>query len=372
MPTEGSGGNTDDEDAIISRTITEYTNDRVTTIGNYAFNSCANLKSVNFTACTSIGISAFGFCKNLKSVNFPVCTTISNTAFGYCYSLTSVSFPACTTMGVYAFSQCSGLKSVNFPVCTTIGGHAFARCSSLTSVNFPACTSIDTSTFLSCANLTTVSFPACTTIGSYAFQSCSSLTSVSFPVCTSIQGMAFAYCSSLTSVNLPVCTSISTNAFSKCYRLSSITLGASKVCTLGGSNAFSSTPYKGYSTYFSGTPYIYVPASLVNSYKTATNWTYFSNYIVAVDETPGDDSNEIITFFIRGATYQAEEGMTWGEWVDSEYNTLGLVIANGCPALQIAGVSYDYIYMLDETDDTYIDVYDSDVIINEYEYLLTT
>ena len=28
----------------------------------------------------------------------------------------------------------------------------------------------------------------------------------------------------------------------------------------------------------------------------------------------------IITFTVNRTEYQAEEGMTWGEWVDSEYN----------------------------------------------------
>ena len=31
------GGNTDIEDSIITKTLTEYTNSRVSTIGNYAF-----------------------------------------------------------------------------------------------------------------------------------------------------------------------------------------------------------------------------------------------------------------------------------------------------------------------------------------------
>ena len=32
---------------------------------------------------------------------------------------------------------------------------------------------------------------------------------------------------------------------------------------------------------------------------------------------------KMINFTVAGASYQAEEGMTWGEWVDSEYNTDG-------------------------------------------------
>lgn len=34
-----------------------------------------------------------------------------------------------------------------------------------------------------------------------------------------------------------------------------------------------------------------------------------------------NSSPNIITFTIMDIEYQAEEGMTWGEWVDSKYNT---------------------------------------------------
>ncbi len=32
-------------------------------------------------------------------------------------------------------------------------------------------------------------------------------------------------------------------------------------------------------------------------------------------------SANLITFTVDGVTYQAEEGMTWAEWCESEYNT---------------------------------------------------
>jgi hypothetical protein len=37
----------------------------------------------------------------------------------------------------------------------------------------------------------------------------------------------------------------------------------------------------------------------------------------------------LISFTIDGTTYQAEEGMTWAEWVESEYNTVGAHVSNG-------------------------------------------
>jgi len=165
---------------------------------------------------------------------------------------------------------------------TSIGDAAFFNCSSLTTVSFPACTTIGSSAFTSCSSLTTVSFPACTTIGSSAFTSCKSLTTASFPACTTIGSSAFAYCLNLTTASFPKCTYIGSYAFRGCIRLKSFYLTNSSIATLANSNAFSSTPIGGYSTTAGTYGSIYVPASLLASYKAATNWTYFSSRFVGV------------------------------------------------------------------------------------------
>ena len=234
------GDNTEIEDAMISGNISgAYMNDRITILRFGAFASCSKLTVVNFPECTSIGSSAFGSC----------------------YSLTTVSSPKCTQIGSYAFANCSNLTTASFPKCTSIGSGAFRMCS----------------------NLTTVSFPACTSIGSYTFANDKSLTTASFPVCTTMGGCAFQNCYRITTVSFPAAISIGSSAFQSCWTLSSLTLGASTVCKLSNSNAFSSTPYVGYSNNFSGTPYIYVPSSLIASYQSATNWTYFSSYFSAIE-----------------------------------------------------------------------------------------
>ena len=240
---EASGGggvvDTSMEDGLISRTLTSYTNSRV----------------------TSIGISAFYYCANL----------------------TTVSFPAVTTIGGYAFYSCSNLTTVNFPVVTSIGTSAFEYCTNLTTVSFPAAATISSNAFRYCTSLTTVSFPAATNIGSYAFYNCTKLITASFPAATTIGSHAFRYCSNLTTANFPAATTINNSVFCSCHRLSEIYLTGDSVCALSNSNAFSSTPFAGYSAYFSGTPRIYVPRSLVTSYKAAINWTYFSSMIIGLE-----------------------------------------------------------------------------------------
>ena len=45
------------------------------------------------------------------------------------------------------------------------------------------------------------------------------------------------------------------------------------------------------------------------------------------DTGDGEEAN-LITFTIDGTEYQAEEGMTWADWVDSDYNTVGATLEN--------------------------------------------
>ena len=118
-----------------------------------------------------------------------------------------------------------------------------------------------------------------TSIGVYAFYFCQSLTSVHFPAVTSIGYHTFNFCQSLTSADFPAVTSIDDEeVFNLCRNLTSLILRVTtQVCTLSNTNAFNNTPIK------SGTGYIYVPAALVDSYKTATNWTTYANQFRALE-----------------------------------------------------------------------------------------
>ena len=90
---------------------------------------------------------------------------------------------------------------------------------------------------------------------------------------TIIGSNAFARCTSLTSVSFPAATYIGSSAFYYCSKLSKIYLTASSVCMLASTNAFFSTRIS------SNKGSIFVPSSLVASYKAATNWAFFSNRI---------------------------------------------------------------------------------------------
>ena len=263
--------------------LTEVSIPKAKSIGMYAFYSCSGLTSVSFPEATSIGHYAFESCSSLISVSFPKATSMGWEVFGDCSSLTEVSIPNVTDINSNAFQSCSSLTNVSFPKATSISSYAFKSCSSLTEiteVSFPEVTSIGDYAFQYCSGLTSVSFPKATSIGNKAFQSCRSLTEVtevSFPVATSIGERAFAFCSGLTSVSFPVATSIDDYAFNSCSGLTTIYVGTESdtVCTLSHTNAFNNC---------TNLTNIYVPYSLVDIYKSATNWSSFASKIKAIEQ----------------------------------------------------------------------------------------
>ena len=183
----------------------------------------------------------------------------------------------------YAFNS-TDITEANFPVCTSIRNSAFQNCIKLTTVSFPSCTSIGNSAFYNCTSLTTVSFPSCTSIGNSAFYYCTSLTTVSFPSCITIGNGIFQNCNKLTTVSFPSCTSIGANVFYNCQSLSALYLNSvSKVTTLNNANAFTNTPISN-STYLGYFGSIYVPLSLVDAFKSASNWVTYANRITAIPE----------------------------------------------------------------------------------------
>ena len=130
--------------------------------------------------------------------------------------------------------------------------------------------------------MSTITNDEATIIADGVFANCLFLTSVDFPVCTSIGSNAFYYCSSLTEVSFPACKSIYSSAFTNCKNLSKVYLTSTSVASLLSISAFTSTPMSN-STYLGYFGSIYVPANLLNSYKTATRWSAYSSRFVAIE-----------------------------------------------------------------------------------------
>ena len=213
-----------------------YVGKNVTSIGDYAFNSCYSLASI--TIPTGV-------------------TSISNSAFQNCYSLASITIPTgVTSIGTNAFHACSSIASITIPTgVTSIGNSAFDYCYSLTSITIPT---------------------GVTSIGTNAFKSCYSLASITILTgVTSISNSAFQNCYSLVSITIPTgVTSIGTNAFNACYGMRYYDFSAcTAIPTLPSTNVFNNIP---------SDCQMLIPSSLYNNWKSATNWATYANYMVSV------------------------------------------------------------------------------------------
>lgn len=159
---------------------------------------------------------------------------------------------------------------------TSIYSNAFRACLSLTSVEIPeGITSIGEAAFYACYALSELSLPSSlTTIGANAFYSCSSLPEIQIPEgVAAINANTFKKCELLTGVELPsTITSIGGSAFDSCSALETLTIKATTPPSLTAS-ALSGVP---------ATISIQVPASAVDAYKAATNWSTYADNIEAI------------------------------------------------------------------------------------------
>lgn len=186
-------------------------------------------------------------------------TSIGDNAFEYCYSLTSIAMPSSvTSINIDAFWSCRLLASITIPnSVTSISEEVFVNCHSLASIAIP---------------------DGVTSIGSYAFESCYSLHSIAIPDgVTTIAAYVLQSCKSLTSITIPsIIISINGNAFDGCYSIIKYDFSSAiTVPTLRYTTAF---------TDINGICKIVVPDALYNSWRTATNWTTYANYIYKASE----------------------------------------------------------------------------------------
>lgn len=193
----------------------------------------------------------------IKTYKSEEVATIPTYAFYGCNSLETIELPACKTINTACFTNCTSLKSIDFPNCTSIGGTVFRGCTSLTNVNMPLVTGSSTYSFADCSSLKDIRLPQIATVGGAMFQNCPLLEYAYLPNATSIGAMAFQDCASLSSVVIEQ---------------------TARLCTLAATTAFAGTPIA------SGTGFIYVPDTLVDEYKTVTNWSTYASQIKPLSE----------------------------------------------------------------------------------------
>ena len=117
-----------------------------------------------------------------------------------------------------------------------------------------------------------------TSIGSNAFSGCSALTEVVLPNVLNVDASAF-YNSGLEKADFHKVTSIGSTAF-QYSRLQTLIIRSPEVAAIYNAYIFTSTPIA------SGNGYIYVPAALIDSYKSATNWSTHASAFRAIEDYP--------------------------------------------------------------------------------------
>ena len=195
-------------------------------------------------------------------------------------SITSFIDDELTAIDIYSFRGCNELQEVSLPLVTELPDAAFHGCSKLTAFDFSNVIKIGVETFYACG-----------------------LTEVYGPIIRSLGGTTFQHCSSLVKATLPKVTSIETYTFSDCYSLSSLVVGTelddeTAICRLGGTSSLPSS-----------IDAIYVPYNLVDSYKTATNWSTFADKIQAYDVPVSCQSLTITADNV--AAYQTSTTIHW-------------------------------------------------------------
>ena len=283
--------------------VASISSSSVTSVGNYAFNGCSALTSIDLPQLTTIGNYSFQQCTGLTTLNLPV-ITINQNAFYRCTNLTSISLPNCTSIAGSAFrntSVPSGVELiVNLPECTSLGNYAFGY-SPVKSVSIPKIQTLGQNVFDRCTNLTSITIPSTVSGSLYGLcYGCTNLQSVTLSdgiTSISNMGSSFYNCSSLTSITVPGTVTALQTTFYGCTSLTSVTF-TGHVAQVGAQSFYNCTNCLVYDfSHCTSVPrlmstnafyginenaQIRVPAALESEWKTEANWFSFESYIVGV------------------------------------------------------------------------------------------
>lgn len=243
-------------------------------------------------------------------------TSIGDREYYSDQTITDFELPVCKTIGSEAFAN-SSLKYINAPMCTNIGNSAFFNCNEMAGerLDFSGVTVIGERAFEGCDNwsgsVPSAYIPNVVEIKASAFSD-SSLRpyydlnrTLELPKCEIIGNWAFGASTSnynydaIRIVKLPAIKTIGNNVFrvqggSVSRHLNLVELGPN--CTEIGTGNFSFTsagvlyvravtPPSLWGAFAQDPAHIYVPASSVNAYKSASNWSTYSSIIEAIPET---------------------------------------------------------------------------------------
>jgi hypothetical protein len=144
--------------------------------------------------------------------------------------------------------QNANIETLSMPYATELSARFCSGCSKLKSISVPKVSRLSGNTFTNCNGLTEIYLPALTYLGNMDFEGCSNLKKAD------IGGEL---------------GTVAAATFRSCKVFDTLILRRTKVVGMANVSAFASSPFASGGT--GGT--VYVPSALIESYKTATNWS---------------------------------------------------------------------------------------------------
>lgn len=237
-----SGGGSGEIDSLLDGTITSLKLESTSKISNRPLYYQSNLTTVDLPNVESVTSYNFYFNSNLADVNLPKVNEIQSNNFNQCNVLTSLDLPLLETAGVNCFYNLLALEELHLPKCTKLGASD---------------TYYSSYCIYGLSKIKKIILPKVTVLGEYAITNCTALQTVDLGSATGI-GLAIRTCS----------------------KLETLIIRTPTLCSLTSTSALTSTAIA------QGNGYIYVPQSLVEDYKNATNWTKYASQIRAIEDYP--------------------------------------------------------------------------------------
>lgn len=203
--------------AFTESSVRDVSFDKVTDIGNYAFDGCENLFVEDLNNVREIGYAAFQNTKSLDNVNCESLTKVGFSAFSGS-GVNSINLPNLENMGIYVFKDCEQLRYVSIPKMESLPTYTFQNCVLLQDINMPSVTKLDSYSLSNTGYKVFASFKI-TKIDSYAFANSTSLTHVNIPNATIVGEYAFKNCEALKSVRLDSVTTLNKGVFDNCINM---------------------------------------------------------------------------------------------------------------------------------------------------------
>ena len=232
-------------DALISGSgsIDTLTSD-VRTLRNSAFSNVENVKNYVFPNLERVPASAFSS-TTMDSISLPYAYSFYTNAFSRS-GVHVISAPQVVTIMPYALDNCHILEEVSFPECIRVDGYAFRYSNSLVSISLPKATNVNQSSFNNLTVLKKLILGECDMQSGY---------------CTDCSALEVLFVDPPTEIFLPS------------LKKSLIMRNIKNVPRLLGVTSPTNTPTG-----------IYVPDSLVEDFKTASNWSEYADRIKPVSE----------------------------------------------------------------------------------------